>query len=67
MKQRNYRRVCAAVSLYRDSPSRRPDFPQLTQMVSFKCLWLLFEVVFEMIVDWHYSTPVRERRRAKMA
>jgi len=23
--------------------------------------WLLFEVVFDMIVDWHHDTPVRER------
>ena len=35
-------------------------------LVSFKRCRLLFEVVFEMIRDWHHGTPDRERRRVRM-
>jgi hypothetical protein len=36
------------------------------RLVSFKRCRLLFEVVFEVIGDWHHGTPVRERKRVRM-
>jgi hypothetical protein len=35
-------------------------------LAGFKRGWLLFEVVFELTVNWHHCTPDRERRRVKM-
>jgi hypothetical protein len=35
-------------------------------LAGFKRGWLLFEVVFDMTVDWHHRTPDRERRQVKM-